>query len=75
MEISRGCPFSCFCTEPHVKGRTTRYCDLDVIEADLDYLVCRQIRRFLADLLGAGHPGDRFGLALAERIVRLREPS
>jgi radical SAM superfamily enzyme YgiQ (UPF0313 family) len=76
VEISRGCPFSCFfCTEPHVKGRTTRYRDLDVIEAELDYLVRRQIRRFWLICSELDTQGTRFGLALAERIVCLREPS
>jgi radical SAM superfamily enzyme YgiQ (UPF0313 family) len=45
VEISRGCPYSCaFCTEPHVKGRHTRYRDLDVVMAELDFLSARGVR-------------------------------
>lgn len=74
VEIARGCPFSCFfCTEPHVKGRALRYRDLDVIEAELDFLVRRQIRRFWMICSELDLQGTGFALALAERIVRLRE--
>ncbi|HWO25624.1 MAG TPA: radical SAM protein [Kofleriaceae bacterium] len=74
VEVSRGCPFSCFfCTEPHVKGRALRYRDLDVIEAELDYLVRRRLRRFWLICSELDIQGPGFGLTLAERIVRLRE--
>ena len=47
VEVMRGCPFRCFfCTEPYVKGKQFRYRDLDAVEADLDFLMHRHIRRF-----------------------------
>jgi hypothetical protein len=47
VELARGCPFSCyFCSEPHVKGRDVRQRDLDVVMADVEFLVQRGIRRF-----------------------------
>jgi hypothetical protein len=74
VEVMRGCPFRCFfCTEPHVKGRSFRYRDLDVIEAELDGLVRRQLRRFWLVCSELDLQGVKFGLELAERIVRMRE--
>lgn len=73
VEVMRGCPFRCyFCTEPHVKGRALRYRDLDVVEAELDYLMSRQIRRFWMVCSELDIQGVRFALDLAERIMRLR---
>ena len=74
VEVMRGCPFRCFfCTEPHVKGRDLRYRDLDVIEAELDFLLRRGIWRFWLICSELDVQGARFGFALAERIIRLRE--
>jgi hypothetical protein len=74
VEIMRGCPFSCFfCTEPHVKGKSFRYRDLDVVEAELEFLVARQIRRFWLVCSELDIQGTKFAMQLAERIVRLRE--
>lgn len=74
VEIMRGCPFACFfCTEPFVKGKNFRYRDLDAVEADLEFLVARQIRRFWLVCSELDIQGTKFAMQLAERIVRLRE--
>jgi hypothetical protein len=74
VEVMRGCPFRCFfCTEPHVKGASFRYRDLDVVEAELDGLVKRQLRRFWLVCSELDIQGVKFGLELAERITRMRE--
>lgn len=74
VEIMRGCPFSCFfCTEPHVKGKQLRLRDLDVVEAELEFLVARQIRRFWLICSELDIQGTKFAMQIAERIVRLRE--
>lgn len=74
IEVMRGCPFSCyFCTEPHVKGRSLRYRNLDVVEAELEFLLARNIRRFWFVCSELDIQGTRFAMELAERIVRLRE--
>jgi hypothetical protein len=74
IEIMRGCPFSCFfCTEPHVKGTSLRYRDLDAVLADLELLLARHLRRFWFVCSELDIQGTRFALGLAERIVRLRE--
>lgn len=74
VEIMRGCPFSCFfCTEPFVKGKNFRYRDLDAVEADLEFLVARHIRRFWLVCSELDIQGTKFAMQLAERIVRLRE--
>lgn len=74
VEIMRGCPFSCFfCTEPYVKGRDLRYRSLDVVEAEIDALVRRHVRRFWFVCSELDIQGVRFGLELAERVIRLRE--
>lgn len=74
VEVMRGCPFRCFfCTEPHVKGASFRYRDLDVVEAELEGLVKRQLRRFWLVCSELDIQGVKFGLELAERITRLRE--
>lgn len=74
VEIMRGCPFRCFfCTEPHVKGASFRYRDLDVVEAELEGLVRRQVRRFWLVCSELDIQGVGFGLELAARITRLRE--
>lgn len=74
VEILRGCVFRCyFCTEPHVKGAGLRYRDLDVIEGELDGLMARQLRRFWLICSELDMQGTRFAMALAERIVKLRE--
>jgi len=74
IEIMRGCPFSCFfCTEPHVKGRGIRYRDLDVVEAELEFLMQRQIRRFWLVCSELDLQGLTFAKQIAERVIRLRE--
>lgn len=74
VEVMRGCPFSCFfCTEPYVKGPSMRYRDLDVVEAELEQLVRRQIWRFWLVCSELDLQGVKFGLALAERIIRIQE--
>jgi len=74
VEIMRGCPFSCFfCTEPHVKGKNFRYRDIAAVEADLEFLLARNIRRFWFICSELDIQGTKFALGLAERIVRLRE--
>lgn len=74
VEVMRGCPFRCFfCTEPHVKGASFRYRDLDVVEAELEGLVERQLRRFWLVCSELDIQGVKFGLELAERITRMRE--
>ncbi|MGE0397481.1 MAG: radical SAM protein [Kofleriaceae bacterium] len=74
VEVMRGCPFSCFfCTEPYVKGRNFRYRNLDVVEAEVDALLRRQIRRFWFICSELDIQGVKFGLELSERIIRLRE--
>ncbi len=74
VEVMRGCPFSCFfCTEPHVKGASFRYRDLDVVEAEIEGLVKRQLRRFWLVCSELDIQGAKFGLELAERITRMRE--
>lgn len=74
VEVMRGCPFRCFfCTEPHVKGRDFRHRSLDVVEAELDQLLARQIRRFWLICSELDIQGVDFGLQLAERIIRLQE--
>ena len=74
VEVMRGCPFSCFfCTEPYVKGKDFRYRSLDVVEAELDALLRRQIRRFWFICSELDIQGVKFGLELSERIIRLRE--
>ena len=74
VEIMRGCPFSCFfCTEPHVKGRGIRYRELDVIEAELEFLARRQIRRFWLVCSELDIQGLEFAKQIAERVIRLRE--
>jgi hypothetical protein len=74
VEVMRGCPFRCFfCTEPQVKGASFRYRDLDVVEAELEGLVKRQLRRFWLVCSELDIQGVGFGLELAERITRMRE--
>lgn len=74
VEVMRGCPFRCFfCTEPHVKGREFRHRSLDVVEAEVDQLMRRQIRRFWFICSELDIQGVDFGLQLAERIVKLQE--
>ena len=74
VEVMRGCPFSCFfCTEPYVKGKNFRYRSLDVVEAEVDALLRRQIRRFWFICSELDIQGVKFGLELSERIIRLRE--
>ncbi len=74
VEVMRGCPFRCFfCTEPHVKGRDFRHRSLDVVEAELDQLLARQIRRFWFICSELDIQGVGFGLQIAERIIRLQE--
>ncbi len=74
VEIMRGCPFSCFfCTEPHVKGRAIRHRDLDVVEAEVEFLLARQLRRFWFICSELDTQGTKFAMKLAERIVKLRE--
>lgn len=47
VELARGCPYRCyFCTEPAVKGRVVRERDLDVVMADVEFLVSRGLFRF-----------------------------
>lgn len=74
VEIMRGCPFSCFfCTEPYVKGKNFRYRDAEAVEADLEFLLARHIRRFWFVCSELDIQGTKFAMQLAERIVRLRE--
>lgn len=73
VEIMRGCPFRCFfCTEPHVKGRAIRYRSLEVVEAEIERLVRRQIWRFWLVCSELDVQGLGFARQLAERIARLR---
>jgi hypothetical protein len=74
VEVMRGCPFRCFfCTEPYVKGNRFRYRDLDAVEADLDFLMHRHIRRFWMICSELDIQGVKFGLSLAERFIKLQE--
>lgn len=74
VEISRGCPFSCFfCTEPAVKGNTTRFRDADVVEGELDYLLANGFRDFWFVCSEMNIKGTGFAMGLAERVIRLNE--
>jgi hypothetical protein len=74
VEVSRGCPFSCFfCTEPAVKGNTTRFRDSEVIEAELDYLLSHGFRDFWFVCSEMNIKGVGFAMDLAERVIRLNE--
>jgi radical SAM superfamily enzyme YgiQ (UPF0313 family) len=74
VEISRGCPFSCFfCTEPAVKGTTTRFRDADVVEAELEYLLSNGFRDFWFVCSEMNIKGVGFAMDLAERVIRLNE--
>jgi hypothetical protein len=74
VEVMRGCPFRCFfCTEPYVKGKQFRYRDLDAVEADLDFLMHRHIRRFWMICSELDIQGVKFGISLAERFIKLQE--
>lgn len=75
IEVSRGCPFRCFfCTEPHVKGTRVQYRDLDAVFEDVERVAARGFRRvfFIASELNNTH-GSKLALALAERMIRVRE--
>lgn len=74
VEVSRGCPFQCFfCTEPDVKGKRINWRNLDVIEAELEFLLGHDLYDFwfICSELNIGGPS--FALELAERVVRLGE--
>jgi hypothetical protein len=74
VEVMRGCPYRCyFCTEPPVKGTSTRYRDLDVVEAEVEFLARNLIRKlwFVCSELNMGKPD--FPRLLAERMIRLNE--
>ena len=74
VEVMRGCPFSCFfCTEPYVKGKNLRYRSPDAVDADLEFLMARDIRRFWMICSELDIQGVKFALALAERFIRLQE--
>lgn len=74
VEISRGCPYSCaFCTEPHVKGKQTRYRDLDVVVEELSFLSARGVRSVWFVCSELNIAGSDFALALAERMIHFNE--
>ena len=74
VEVSRGCPFQCyFCVEPDVKGKRIDKRNLDVVEADLEFLLENDLYDFwfICSELNIGGAG--FALELAERVIRLNE--
>jgi len=74
VEVSRGCPFQCyFCVEPDVKGKRIDKRNLDVVEADLEFLLKNDLYDFwfICSELNIGGAG--FALELAERVIRLNE--
>lgn len=74
VEVSRGCPFQCyFCVEPDVKGQRIDKRNIDVVEADLEFLLKNDLYDFwfICSELNIG--GSGFALALAERVIRLNE--
>lgn len=74
VEVMRGCPFSCFfCTEPYVKGKNFRYRNPEAVEADLEFLMARDIRRFWMICSELDIQGVKFAMTLAERFIRLQE--
>jgi len=75
IEVSRGCPFSCFfCTEPYVKGTRVQFRELDAVFEDVERVVASGLRRifFIASELN-NTKGNELAFALAERMVRVRE--
>ncbi len=73
VEISRGCPFRCaFCCEPLVKGKAVRLRDLDVIEAELRFLLSHGVR-YLWFICSELNVSKSHVMGLAERLIRLNE--
>jgi hypothetical protein len=74
VEVSRGCPFSCFfCTEPTVKGNYVRFRNPDVIEDELAFLLSHGFRNFWFVCSELNIRGTDFVFNLAERVLRLGE--
>jgi hypothetical protein len=74
IEVSRGCPFQCyFCVEPDVKGKRIDKRNIDVVEAELEFLLKNDLYDFwfICSELNIGGAG--FALELAERVIRLNE--
>lgn len=74
VEVMRGCPYRCyFCTEPFVKGTSIRYRDLEVVEAEVEFLAWHMVRKlwFVCSELNMGKPD--FLRVLAERMIRINE--
>lgn len=73
VEISRGCPFRCaFCCEPLVKGKEVRLRDLDVIEAEVRFLLDHGVR-YLWFICSELNVSKSHVMALAERLIRVNE--
>lgn len=74
IEVLRGCPFRCyFCSEPHVKGRRIAPRDLDVVQAELEFLIAKDVRHFWFVASELNVEGAALGQALAERVRKLQE--
>ena len=74
IEVSRGCPNHCsLCPEPLIEGKKVQYRDLDVIEAEINFLRKYQLNQFFFICSEINNDGNEFVMNLANRILEINK--
>ncbi|MFZ5964434.1 B12-binding domain-containing radical SAM protein [Thalassococcus sp. BH17M4-6] len=72
VEIGRGCPYQCyFCGEPVAKGRKVSWRSLDVVRAELEFLISQGVTRFWLVCSELNPKGDKHFLEVARMMGEL----